>query len=105
MSPTQAEAQQAEAIRRAMIPQVNAPAAAARAEAAGTGRDPAAILREKLGAEHGAVYDTAEVQEHFEVLGFASPLVVVRRRADGVQGSLYFTHSPRLYYGFEAHRG
>jgi hypothetical protein len=30
--------------------------------------------------------------------------VVVRRRSDGVKGSLYFQHNPRFYYGFEPHR-
>jgi hypothetical protein len=36
----------------------------------------------------------------FEVIGFMAPLVVVRRKADGVKGSLEFQHSPRLYWGF-----
>lgn len=47
------------------------------------------------------VWDTASLQADFEVLGFMAPLVVVRRRADGVRGSLQFAHSPRYYFGWE----
>jgi hypothetical protein len=36
----------------------------------------------------------------FEVLGFAAPFAVVRRRSDGQRGSLEFIHSPRVYFGF-----
>ena len=45
-------------------------------------------------------WDTAELQRDFEVLGFAAPFVVARRRADGVKGSLEFTHSPRVYFNW-----
>jgi hypothetical protein len=60
--------------------------------------------REALEAEHGQVWDTNQLREDFEVLGFGAPLVVVRRKSDGQKGSLFFQHSPRLYYGFEAHK-
>ena len=60
--------------------------------------------RMHLEHEHGQIWDTAQLQEDFEVLGFAAPLVVVRRRADGVKGSLMFQGSPRFYFGFEPHR-
>jgi hypothetical protein len=30
---------------------------------------------------------------------------VVTRKSDSVQGSLYFQHSPRLYFSFEPHEG
>lgn len=56
--------------------------------------------REALAAEHGQVWTTAELQQDFEVLGFMAPYVVVRRKSDGVRGSLKFQHSPRLYFGF-----
>ena len=58
--------------------------------------------REALEAKHGQVWDTQELREDFEVLGFMSPLIVVRRRTDGARGSLYFQHDPRFYYGFQA---
>jgi hypothetical protein len=60
--------------------------------------------REYLEAKHGQVWDTGQLQDDFEVLGFGAPLVVVRRRSDGMKGSLFFQHTPRLYYGFEPHR-
>jgi hypothetical protein len=57
--------------------------------------------RASLEQQHGRVWDTDELRDEFEVLGFAAPLVVVRRRADGMEGSLEFQHQPRLYFNFE----
>lgn len=48
----------------------------------------------------GHTWDTEELQRDFEVLQFAAPLVVVRRRSDGVRGSLEFRASPRIYFNF-----
>ena len=76
-----------EFIRREMLAEINA----------------APGSREALEAEHGQVWDTDEMCQDFEAIGFMAPLVVVRRRSDGVKGSLMFQHSPRLYYGFSAH--
>jgi hypothetical protein len=53
-----------------------------------------------LAADAGQRWTTAGLQRDFEVLGFAAPFVVVRRRSDGAVGSLEFTHSPRVYFGF-----
>ncbi len=58
--------------------------------------------REALEAQYGQVWDTKELGEDFEVLGFAAPYVVVRRRADGVRGSLEFQHQPCFYFNFRA---
>jgi hypothetical protein len=44
---------------------------------------------------------TAEMQEQYEVLGFAYYMCVVRRKSDGVQGVLQFDHMPRYYYNFQ----
>ena len=60
--------------------------------------------REYLEAQHGQVWDTQQLSDDFEVLGFMAPLVVVRRKSDGVKGSLMFQASPRFYFGFEPHR-
>jgi hypothetical protein len=57
--------------------------------------------REALVAMHGQVWDTTELSRDFEVLGFGAPLVVVRRKSDGVKGSLFFQDRPRIYYGFQ----
>jgi hypothetical protein len=48
--------------------------------------------------EHEQTWDTTALQRDFEVIGFAAPYVVVRRKSDGVTGSLQFTHSPRVYF-------
>jgi hypothetical protein len=57
--------------------------------------------REALEAEYGQVWDTEQLTRDFEVIGFMAPLVVVRRRSDGVKGSLEFQHGPpRLYFNF-----
>lgn len=56
--------------------------------------------REALEARYGQVWDTEQLRQHFDVIGFMAPLVVVRRRADGVKGSLEFQGSPRFYFSF-----
>ncbi len=53
-----------------------------------------------LAADEGRKWTTDELRAEFEVIGFAAPFVVVRRRSDGVLGSLEFTHSPRVYFGW-----
>jgi len=58
---------------------------------------------EALEAEHGQVWDTAQLSQDFEVIGFMAPLVVVCRKSDGVKGSLEFQHSPRFYFHFAPH--
>jgi hypothetical protein len=50
------------------------------------------------------IWDTEALQRDFEVLGFAAPWVVVRRKTDGVRGSLQFSQYPRIYYGFQEGR-
>lgn len=75
-----------EAIRRERLAEINA--------------EPGS--REALEAQYGPVWDTNELRRDFDILGFAAPLVVVRRRADGVRGSLEFQHNPRLYFNFQA---
>lgn len=57
--------------------------------------------REALEDEHGQVWDTNQLREEFDVLGFAAPLVVVKRKSDGQKGSLYFQHNPRFYFDFQ----
>lgn len=47
-------------------------------------------------------WTTDRLREDFDVLGFMAPYVVVRRKADGVKGSLAFRHAPRLYFGWKA---
>ena len=75
-----------EAIRRQRLAEINA--------------EPGS--REALESQHGQVWDTQELRRDFQVLGFAAPLVVVRRKSDGVRGSLEFQHQPRFYFSFQA---
>ena len=74
-----------ESIRREMVAEINA--------------EPGS--RAALEAKHGQVWDTDQVQQEFEVVGFMAPLVVVRRRSDGVEGVSMFQHNPRFYFGFQ----
>jgi hypothetical protein len=53
-----------------------------------------------LELKHGQVWDTQELGRDYEVIGFLAPLVMVRRRSDGVLGSLMFQHGPRFYFHF-----
>ena len=77
-----------EALRRARVREINT--------------NPRA--REVLQTEYGQVWDTTQLAKEFEVLGFAAPFVVVRRKSDRMLGSLEFQHSPRVYFNFMPHR-
>jgi len=61
-----------------------------------------AASRAAIEAQYGQVWDTQQLGEDFEVLGFMAPLVVVRRLADQKLGSLEFQHMPRFYFNFVA---
>jgi hypothetical protein len=58
--------------------------------------------REELEAQYGQVWDTDQLCKDFDVQGFMTPYVVVRRKSDGKKGSLEFVHSPRFFYSFTA---
>ena len=73
-----------EDIRREMTAEINAKAAD----------------RQRLEAKHGQVWDTIQLCQDFEVLGFLAPFVVVQRKSDTVRGMLEFQHDPRFYYAF-----
>ena len=57
--------------------------------------------RAALEAQYGKVWTTDQLFDEFEVVGFMAPLVVVRRRVDGVKGSLEFDHQPRHYFNYK----
>jgi hypothetical protein len=57
-----------------------------------------------LAAEQGPTWTTQELQRDFEVIGFAAPFVVVRRRSDSAVGTLEFTASPRRYFSWQEDR-
>jgi hypothetical protein len=45
-------------------------------------------------------WTTEQLKADFTVTGFSAPFVVVRRKSDGKLGTLEFTHSPRVYFGW-----
>ncbi len=53
------------------------------------------------GVPEGQTWDRDQLTQDFDVLGFSMGYVVVRRKSDGVRGSLEFTHMPRVYYNFQ----
>jgi hypothetical protein len=57
--------------------------------------------RAALEARYGKVWNTGELKTEYEVLQFSAPCVVVRRRCDGIRGTLYFQPSPRFYFSFQ----
>ena len=59
-----------------------------------------AVDRAELEEREGRVWDTQELQDEFEVVGFLAPAVMVNRRSDGAQGTMTFQHRPRFYWGF-----
>jgi hypothetical protein len=62
-------------------------------------RDPT-TERQRLEAQHGQVWDIAQLAQDFEVLGFMAPYIVVKCKPDGRKGSLEFQHYPRFYFNF-----
>ena len=60
--------------------------------------------REDLENRYGEVWDTNQLSEEFQAIGFMAPLIVVRRKSDGLKGSLEFQHSPRFYFNWQPHR-
>jgi len=82
-----------EAFRRARVADLNTDPAPDHA---------AAVANARARGGDGQVWDAAELQRDFEVLGFMAPYVIVNRRADGVKGSLEFQHAPRFYFNWHA---
>ena len=59
------------------------------------------IGKTELVRRHGIVLDSSELASAFTVIRFMAPLVVVKRKADGMVGSLEFQHAPRLYFNWQ----
>jgi len=56
--------------------------------------------RAELEQRYGRVWNTQELTRDFDVQGFMAPFVVVRRKSDGMAGTLEFQHMPRYYFSF-----
>lgn len=61
------------------------------------------MCRADLEEKYGQVWDTAELARDFIVIGFMAPIIAVRRKSDGVKGSLEFQATPRYYFSFKPH--
>ena len=59
------------------------------------------VDRAELERRHGQTWDLRELAAAFIIVGFMSPFVVVRRKSDGIVGSLEFQHDPRLYFNWQ----
>jgi hypothetical protein len=86
-SPILSAADPTEAYRRLRLPQLNP-----------------GVERAELERLYGTVWDPAQLAASFEAMGFMAPYVVVRRKSDGVVGSLEFQHEPRFYFGWKEDR-
>ena len=62
-----------------------------------------AASREALTERYGQVWDTEEMRQDFEPVGFRAPYLVARKRSDGALGSLQFQHDPRYYFNWKRH--
>ena len=80
-----------EGIRREMVADINS-------QVEGTEE----TERERLEDLHGKIWNTKELSESFEVLGFMAPFVTVKSKATGKCGTMMFQHFPRFYFNFES---
>ena len=60
------------------------------------------IAKWELEGYEGQTWTADQLRAEFEVVGYAAPFVVVRRRSDNVEGTLEFVHWPRRYFGWQA---
>ena len=56
--------------------------------------------RAMLETRYGQVWDPQELRRDFDVQGYLVPIGGVRRRSDGVIGTLEFQHQPRFYFNW-----
>jgi hypothetical protein len=56
--------------------------------------------REELEKKFGQVWNTDEVMKDFTVESFLAPVCFVKRKSDGIKGTLRFQHHPRYYFDF-----
>jgi len=62
--------------------------------------EPAQRSRESLESQHGRVWDTQQLTAEFEAITFAAPLVKVRRKSNGKNGSFVVQDHPRFFFLF-----
>ena len=62
------------------------------------------VDRATLAQRHGQVWDPQELGRDFVAIGYLAPYVVVRRKTDGLRGSLEFQPDPRFYSNWKEDR-
>lgn len=50
---------------------------------------------------YAVIMTKEQMLAEYDVLGFALGMCVVRRKSDGVKGTLFFEGNPRVYYDFQ----
>jgi hypothetical protein len=60
--------------------------------------------REELEQIEQRIWDEFQLEQDFTLLGFRRPFAMVRRKHDGICGTVLYQDSPRFYYGFEKDR-
>lgn len=58
--------------------------------------------RSELETLYRRVWDGQQLRTEFTVVGFLAPYAVVRRKADGILGSVEFQAHPRYYFNWRA---
>jgi hypothetical protein len=56
--------------------------------------------REELEVVFRQVWDERQLAEDYEILGFTDDRMDVRRKSDGIVGSLSYQDSPRFFFSF-----
>ena len=54
-----------------------------------------------LEERYGEVWNTDEAMKLFKFSSFMSPYALVKRKKDGKEGTVKFTHNPRFYFSFK----
>lgn len=47
-----------------------------------------------------SVWTTTDVSHEFSIEGFATPFLIVKRKSDGVRGTVEWTGNPKVYFDF-----
>ncbi len=60
------------------------------------------LAKDDLEGYTGPTWTTETLMREYEVLAFAAPFVVVRRKSDNKRGTVEFRHWPRTYFAWKS---
>lgn len=60
--------------------------------------------KEDLSRDYDCVWDSREVTDEFEILGYKSPFAIAECKQTGTRGTLIFQNEPRFYFGWDPER-